>query len=65
MVPPQGMDGRKDRMNGNYEIKGGRGQGYHVYHVNSTRRVWVGFRRTKREAEKVRLTKTNGRMRTR
>ncbi|AJD82196.1 hypothetical protein EniyanLRS_142 [Mycobacterium phage EniyanLRS] len=52
-------------MNGNYEIKGGRGQGYHVYHVNSTRRVWVGFRRTKREAEKVRLTKTNGRMRTR
>lgn len=52
-------------MNGKYVITGQRGQGYNVYHVNTTRRVWIGWRQTKREAEKVRLTERNGRMRTR
>lgn len=50
-------------MMGSYEITGKRGA-YHVYHVNSTRRVWVGMRTTKKEAEKVRLTERNGRIRT-
>lgn len=28
-------------------------KGYDVYHKNSTRRVWVGFGRTKKEADDI------------
>jgi hypothetical protein len=38
---------------------GTKSNGYDVYHRNQTRRVWVGFATSKKEAATLRLTKRN------